>query len=399
MPYDLSDLLVIGISSRALFDLEHEHRIFSSEGGLREFLEYQRHHEDDILPRGTGFHLVQSLLKLNQSAKPRVEVMVMSRNHPDVYIRVHNSIRHYGLDISRAILNGGEPLDSVLRAYKIDLFLSASDDDVSSALRCGVAAGKIYDPPSAEPSPSDQIRIAFDGDCVLFNGQAQEIYDRDGLGAFHEHERLNARVPLPDGPFAKLVRTISQFQGPDPEKSPFRIGLVTARNAPANERALRTFRDWGVRIDNAAFLGGLPKDPWLVAFQPQIFFDDQEAHCAPAAFVVPTARVPVVAVQTVPLRAVSPPQRKNQFLLICKGYLKTGAVKYQDSLEAWYTSNLEACEQPLAQAFMDELDESIQRTPVGKERPAAGEDQSKHSKFLMFLDSLMQKHRRATRHG
>jgi 5'-nucleotidase len=402
--YDLSKMLVIGISSRALFDLQYEHEIYSSPKGLPAFLEYQRHHEEDVLNRGTGFHLVQSLLKLNRPGEDRrVEVIVMSRNHPDVYLRVSNSIRHYGLDISRAMLNGGEPLDRLLRAYKFDLFLSASEEDVGSALRCGVAAGRIYSPPGAEPPPSDQIRVAFDGDCVLFSDEAEKVYSGGGLKAFHEHERLKAKIPLPDGPFAKLLRTIAQMQGPDPDKSPFRIGLVTARNAPANERALRTLRDWNVRIDYAAFLGGLAKDPWLVAFQPQIFFDDQEGHCSGAAQLVPTAQVPfpfeepATPAETITIEVTT--DRRNQFLLVCKGYLKGGAAKNQSSLQEWYSANLADCDDAVARSFLAELMESVAQTPVGKERPAKGEDQSKQTKFVSFLDTLMQKHRSVPRNA
>jgi 5'-nucleotidase len=400
MPYDLSNILVIGISSRALFDLQYEHEIFSSPNGLQAFLEYQYRHEDDVLKRGTAFHLVQSLLKLNQPGESRrVEVIMMSRNHPEVYLRVSNSIRHYGLDISRAMLNGGGPLDRLLNAYKFDLFLSASEEDVASALRCGVAAGRIYSPPGTEPSASDQIRIAFDGDCVLFSGEAESVYSRGGLNAFHEHERIKARIPLPDGPFAKLLRTISQMQGTDPEKSPFRIGLVTARNAPADERALRTLRAWNVRIDRAAFLGGLPKDPWLAAFQPQIFFDDQEGHCRGAAQLVPTAQVPFqFEAEVTPVNASStefPSDRKNEFLLICKGYLKGSNGRNQDLLEQWYSSNLADCNDVTARSFLEELTQSVTDTPVGKERPAKGADQSRQTKFISFLDTLIKKHRNA----
>jgi 5'-nucleotidase len=278
MPYDLANVLSIGISSRALFDLEYENRIFD-EKKLTAFIEYQRAHESDVLNPGTGFHLVESLLKLNRATDARkVEVMIFSRNHPDVYLRVSHSIEHHGLDITRAFLTGGEPLDRYLKAYKIDLFLSASDDDVKAALSHGIAAGRIYKPPTTSTSASPQIRIAFDGDCVLFSEEA-DLIGRADLAAFHRHEHENAAIPLPDGPFAKLIRTISQVQGPDPNSTPFRIGLVTARNAPSHERAIRTLRSWNVRIDNAAFLGGLPKAQWLLAFQPQIFFDGSGPHC------------------------------------------------------------------------------------------------------------------------
>jgi hypothetical protein len=189
------------------------------------------------------------------------------------------------------------------------------------------------------------------------------------------------------------------MQGPDAEKSPFRIGLVTARNAPANERALRTLRKWNVRIDNAAFLGGLTKDPWLVAFQPQIFFDDQKQHCLGAAQLVPTAQV-LFPFETPGTPAIdNGSQRKSQFLLICRGYLKGNASKNQSSIQEWYLENLANCDDATFESFLSELSESVVQTPIGKERPAKGEDQSKQTKFISFLDTLLQKHRTANRNG
>lgn len=397
MPYDLSNVLVIGISSRALFDLEYENQIFEDKG-LQPFLEYQRHHENDLLKPGTGFHLVKSLLDLNRPGEQRrVEVIVMSRNHPDVYLRVSNSIRNRQLDVSRAILTGGEPLNLYLKAYKIDLFLSAWDDDVASAINHGIAAGLIYNPPATEPDATDHIRIAFDGDCVLFSDEAESINIRQGLAAFHEHERECAAIPLPDGPLAKLIRTIAHMQGSDPQKSPFRIGLVTARNAPSHERAIRTLRDWNVRIDGAAFLGGMAKEPWLRAFHPQIFFDDQETICKTAASVVPTARVPFPAKAVVPSTTMSRANsgdRKNRFLLICKMYLKKEIGQHTEALEQWYSTNLAECDHENATGFLDELETSVKGTPVGQERPAKGSEQQRVYRFVPFLDALMRKHRR-----
>jgi 5'-nucleotidase len=379
-----------------LFDLDYEDAIFQR--SLKSFLEYQRHHEGDLLSPGTGFHLVKSLLALNSATLRRVEVIIMSRNHPDVYLRVSNSIRHHKLDISRTMLTGGEPLNRYLKEYKFDLLLSADDNDVTSALEHGITAGRIYRPPNEQPAASDQIRIAFDGDCVLFSDEAEAINQREGLEAFHEHERTHAAVPLPDGPFAKLIRAIAQMQGEDPATSPFRIGLVTARNAPAHERAIRTLRDWNVRVDGAAFLGGLPKGPWLAAFQPHIFFDDQDAICTAVSPLVPTARVlfPVVGrTALIPLLPTSTKDvaQKDRFLLICRGYVKSGTGRATKVLEDWYLKNLAACDVDTSNAFLDELEGSIEGTPIGSERPSRGGGGDREDKLLPFLDSLIRKHR------
>lgn len=298
MAYDLSNYLVIGISSRALFDLTVENEIYEKKG-LEAYCKYQLEHENDILKPGTGFALIEAMLKINQidATKRRTEVVIVSRNSADTSLRISNSIDHYKLDITRAAFTGGEPVAKYLNAFDVDLFLSATEEDVQAAVESNVASGLIYDAPSKNAAkPLKQIRIAFDGDAVLFSEESEIIYQQQGLEAFIAHEKLNATLPLPEGPFAKLLKTLSflqfeldgTFEGPPP----IRTALVTARNSPAHERVIRTLRAWNVRIDETFFLGGIPKDRVLASFLPHIFFDDQHRHCDDASRVVPTARVP-----------------------------------------------------------------------------------------------------------
>jgi 5'-nucleotidase len=294
MAYDLSKYLVIGISSRALFDLSLEDDIFINEG-LERYIEYQHDHEDDVLKPGSGFPLVRALLRWNEwfPEQRKSEVIIMSRNTADTSMRIFNSIAHYGLDITRAALTGGASLAPYLKAFDIDLFLSASEEDVQAAVDANVAAGFIYSRPELYATDIDQIRIAFDGDAVLFSDEAELIYQNEGLGAFLKHEKDNARKLLPEGPFAKLLKTISFLQHDlEVDKSPIRTALVTARNSPAHERVIRTLREWHVRIDEAFFLGGVSKAEVLQAFGAHIFFDDQDVHLGPASQLVPVARVP-----------------------------------------------------------------------------------------------------------
>lgn len=302
MPFDLSNLLVIGISSRALFDLSIENKIYE-EQGLETYCQYQLDHETDILKPGTGFSLIQAMLKINQLSdqKKRVEVVIISRNSADTSLRISNSINHYNLDITRAAFTGGEPVAKYLNAFDVDLFLSATEKDVQDAAESQIASGMIYDSPEnqSEAHSLDQIRIAFDGDAVLFSEESEHIYQTQGLEAFVEHENKNAQNPLPEGPFAKLLKTLSfmQFDIDNSNSSsislPIRTALVTARNSPAHERVIRTLRAWNVRIDETFFLGGVAKNKVLASFAPHIFFDDQHYHCGPASKLVPTARVPV----------------------------------------------------------------------------------------------------------
>ncbi len=296
MPFSLDNLLVIGISSRALFDLEAEERIFQ-EQGLDAYRLHQLQHENEVLRPGAGFPLVKALLRLNQltPGKRLVEVVIMSRNSSETSLRIFNSITHYGLDISRAALAGGAPLAPYLKAFNVSLFLSLHEDDVQAAINAGTAAALLYRSPEAAADP-EQIRIAFDGDAVIFSDEAERIYQTGGIEAFEQHERENAKKPLPEGPFARLLLAISylqnNFKSGDPHALPLRTALVTARSSPAHERVIRTLRAWDIRIDETFFMGGVSKAAVLAAFQPHMFFDDQHGHCITAADVVPTGRVP-----------------------------------------------------------------------------------------------------------
>ena len=295
MAVTLDDKLVVGISSRALFDLEEENRIFEEEG-LEAYAAYQRAHENDILQPGTAFPLIRALHKLNADGRYLTEIIVMSKNSTDTSLRVFNSIEHYGLNISRAALVSGASISPYLNAFRTDLFLSASEKDVQEAINANIAAGLICSHEGLPIDPNkeiNQIRIAFDGDAVLFSDESERIYQAHGLEAFEAHERENAKKPLPEGPFAKLLKSISAIQKEYPaETAPIRTALVTARSAPAHERVIRTLRAWDVRIDEAFFLGGVRKSDILKAFDANIFFDDQTVHTDPASKVVPAARVP-----------------------------------------------------------------------------------------------------------
>ncbi|MBR4204336.1 MAG: 5'-nucleotidase [Clostridia bacterium] len=292
MPYLLDHKLVVGISSRALFDLEEENRIYENDG-LDAYSAHQLEHENDILRPGTAFPLVKALHNLNTNGKELTEIIIVSRNSADTSLRIFNSINHYGLDISRAALVGGASIAPYLIPFRTDLFLSANESDVKEALAAGVASGLICQKPPIDPTKeTPQIRIAFDGDAVLFSDEAERVFQEQGLEAFTEHEKRNAQKPLPEGPFAKLLKTLSVIQRSYPKEAvPIRTALVTARNAPAHERVVRTLRAWNVRIDEAFFLGGIEKSEILKAFDADIFFDDQAVHTEPASKLVPAARV------------------------------------------------------------------------------------------------------------
>lgn len=296
MALDLSEILVVGVSSRTLFNLEKENEIFKKEG-ISGYRAFQQQHEDDPLEPGTAFHLVQSLLHLNSYAKKRiVEVVVMSRNSPETGVRVMNSVRKYDLDITRMAFSGGEPLAPYIDAFDIDLFLSKDREDVQAVIDSKKsAAAFLYEPPT-EFIPSDsRVKIAFDADAVLFSDESEHRYKTQGIDAFHKYEQDHEDEPLGEGPFAKLLIKLSKIQEELPttiELSSLRLAIVTARNAPSHMRVIKTLRKWGVYVDEAYFLGGLSKDKVLKAFGAHIFFDDQDVHLTDSSKVVPSGKVP-----------------------------------------------------------------------------------------------------------
>jgi 5'-nucleotidase len=285
--------LVVAISSRALFDLADSHVLFEREG-VDAFARYQIAREDELLAPGIAFPLVQKLLSLNRGAPdaPHVEVILLSRNSADTGLRIFNSIEHYGLDIVRAAFTRGESTLPYVHAFGAHLFLSANPESVAQALAAGIAAATIL--PSKKPSrPSDQLRIAFDGDAVLFDDEAERISEQGGIDAFHRNETERAKEPLSGGPFRNFLDALHKLQAAFPsESAPSRTALVTARAAPAHKRVILTLRHWKVRIDEALFLGGRPKGPFLEAFGADIFFDDSAHNVESARQHVATAHVP-----------------------------------------------------------------------------------------------------------
>ncbi|ERJ13094.1 5'-nucleotidase [Haloplasma contractile] len=294
MPYELNSPLIVGVSSSALFDLSHENTIFETRG-LDEYVKYQIEHEKEILKPGPGFKLIKSLLQLNELVpeKRLVEVIIMSRNNANSSLRIFNSINHYNLDIIRAALTGGMPIKPYAEAFNINLFLSTHVTDVQDAINSNIPSGLIYNTKSKYKESNEQIKLAFDGDAVIFSDESEKIYKRDGLEAFSNHEKTNALKPLPEGPFANFLRLISQIQNEFPiDECPIRTALVTARSSPAHERVIRTLQAWDIKIDEVFFMGGVRKAEILKAFGADIFFDDQHTHLKDSANVVPSARVP-----------------------------------------------------------------------------------------------------------
>ncbi|MDE1952616.1 MAG: 5'-nucleotidase [Betaproteobacteria bacterium] len=296
MSSTLQDRLVVAISSRALFDFEEENRIFE-ESDDAAYMRLQLDRIERPAQPGVAFQLVRKLLAFNTSdaERDRVEVVLLSRNDPVSGLRVFRSARHHATPIDRGVFTRGRPPYHYLHALQANLFLSTNTDDVRAALAAGFAAAQVY-PQSAHASEAHptEVRIAFDGDAVLFSDEAERVFQAQGLPAFQQHEASKAALPLPPGPFKPLLEALHRLQSAASTGAVamrLRTALVTARSAPAHERAIRTLMHWNIAVDEAMFLGGLDKGPFLREFQPDFFFDDQTGHVQSASQHVPAGQV------------------------------------------------------------------------------------------------------------
>ena len=295
MSASLDGKLVVAISSRALFDFEEENLVFEQSDD-RAYMALQLQRLDTPAKPGVAFSLVKKLLAFNQTpadaATRRVEVVILSRNDPVSGMRVFRSAQHYGLLIERGSFTRGQPPWRYLKPLHANLFLSTHLSDVRAALDAGVPAAQVY-PQSAHASDAypGEVRIAFDGDAVLFSDEAERVYQAEGLRAFQKHEQDKVLQPLLAGPFKPLLDALQRLQKESTPAMRLRTALVTARSAPAHERAIRTLMDWNIEVDEAMFLGGLPKGEFLREFEPDFFFDDKTGHVASASMHVPSGHV------------------------------------------------------------------------------------------------------------
>jgi 5'-nucleotidase len=292
MPYSVEGKLVVAISSRALFDFEEENQVFERDGEAA-YIALQFARLEVPAREGVAFPLVKKLLAFNTPNAQRVEVVILSKNDPVSGLRVFRSAHGAGLHLERGVFTRGANPYRYLDALKANLFLSTNENDVRSALNAGFPAARVY-PESAQAASrhADELRIAFDGDAVLFSDEAERVYQRDGLDAFTKHETTHALQPLPPGPFKPLLEALHRLQNEKNASIKIRTALVTARSAPAHERAIRTLMEWNVAVDELMFLGGLDKGAFLKAFEPDFYFDDQRGHVDSARLHVAAGHVP-----------------------------------------------------------------------------------------------------------
>jgi len=291
MGVSLEGQLVVAISSRALFDLEEENRVFEQANDLA-YMQLQLDRLEHTAKPGVAFALVKKLLAFNDPHNQRVEVVILSRNDPVSGLRIFRSVQSHALTVARGVFTRGREPWRYLTPLRANLFLSANPDDVRAALQLGFPAATVATHSvRAQDNSPNEVRIAFDGDAVLFSDEAERVFQRDGLPAFQQHEQDKAVLPLPDGPFKPLLTALHRLQQAGTPRMRLRTVLVTARSAPAHERAIRTLMNWNIEVDEAMFLGGLAKGEFLREFEPDFFFDDQTGHVDSAAQHVPSGHV------------------------------------------------------------------------------------------------------------
>ncbi len=292
MAATLENKLVVAISSRALFNFEEENRVFEQDKD-QAYAQLQLQRLDIPAPPGVAFSLVRKLLAFNSGTVQKVEVVLLSRNDPVSGMRVFRSCKAHGLhSIQRGVFTQGRDPFRYLKPLGAHLFLSANATDVQQALQLGFPAARVLtESAQAQDSHPDEVRIAFDGDAVLFSDEAERVFQAQGLDAFQRHEIEHATRPLPDGPFKPLLAALHRLQQDTQSQMRIRTALVTARSAPAHERAIRTLMDWSIGVDETMFLGGLAKGEFLREFEPDFFFDDQTGHVTSAAAHVPAGHV------------------------------------------------------------------------------------------------------------
>jgi 5'-nucleotidase len=291
MPASLDGKLVVAISSRALFDFEEENRVFDAEDD-RAYMKLQLERLDQPAQPGVAYSLIRKLLSFNHNDTQRVEVVILSRNDPVSGLRAFRSANIHQIKLERAVFTRGREPYRYLTPLKANLFLSANSQDVRSALNLGFPAATVETRSvRAKDNYPNEVRIAFDGDAVLFSDEAELVFQKEGLPAFQAHEATRATQPLPGGPFKPLLEALHRLQQEGTPHMRIRTALVTARSAPAHERAIRTLMNWNIEVDEAMFLGGLDKGEFLREFEPDFFFDDQTGHIESAARHVPAGHV------------------------------------------------------------------------------------------------------------
>jgi 5'-nucleotidase len=396
--------LVIGISSRALLDLEKEDAVFqanlnvSRAVAVQKFIDYQREHQDEIIPKGVAFPLVRALLKLNETLSGQglervIEVVIISRNHPDCGLRILSSLAHHGLEVGQAAFTGGVPVLPELRMFNVDLFLSYEEQDVIDAGKAGISAAKIFGGPKDLLAEDAAPLLAFDGDSTIFSNESDLAYDRGKMREFALFEQMNADKLMEAGPLAPFFCALGALHAAGPiDNPPFRMVLVTSRNFHLMRRPMETLRGWGIQLDKSYAIGRMSKQKVLKDLNALMFFDNDAKHCAETAECTPTAHVLGSGLPTSVKRADVETNRKNSFILICRSYLKVKNGGTLTDFEQWFEKRVASKPDDTVTEFLREFETSAKETPVGHERPAKDAKNAKSAQLFDFLEDLSRKH-------
>ncbi len=392
--------LVIGISSRALLDLESEDKVFKSKG-TQAFIDYQREHRNELIPKGVAFPLIKALVDLNKSLangfSAAIEIVIISRNHPDCGFRIVNSLEKHGLDIPKAAFTGGTSVIRELNRFNVDLFLSYEESDVIAANNAAVSAAKIFGGPADPVFPEEDVPLlAFDGDSTLFSDEGDRAYQQGGLSEFAKFEMENLNTPLKPGPMYRFAKALGRMQALSPVDSPkFRIALVTARNFCFMRRPIDTMHSWGIRLDKAYAVGNINKGAVLKDLGALMFFDDSAKHCKDVAGCTPAALIPSTAPPIYTDSEIGGLQqnRMERFTNVCKFVLRKDFEAERETLVKLYEGRIMEIPDGIFELKMAEFERSAKGTPKGrllKERQAAGAENSRIAKLVLFLNQLLE---------
>jgi 5'-nucleotidase len=302
MAFPIENKLVIGVASSALFDLSASDHIYRTQS-IEAYRQYQEQQIDVPLPKGVAFPFIRRFLHLNTifAEHAPVEVVLLSRNSAETGLRVFRSIRHYGLDISRAGFMSGNAPYEYLPAFNASLFLTAHAPDVQKAVKAHYPAGLVLPSETMDDEHDNELRVAFDFDGVIADDESEAIYKKNGdLQEFADYEQRKQTIPHRPGLMADLFKKLNAIQqledqlaqGHPDYKKILRTIIITARNAPSHERVITTLKSWGISPGEAFFLGGMEKSRILETLKPHLFFDDQLSHLRSSGKNIPMVHIP-----------------------------------------------------------------------------------------------------------
>lgn len=334
LPEFPSQIVNIGVSTSALFDTREDDLVFR-EKGEEAYRRHMRAKEKTPFAPGPALSFLKKMIGFNKPDGILANFTILSRNNPQVSIRVHRSLYEHGLfmktpkgrlrfGMGEAYMKGRPITPNCLRNFGVDLFLSPNRADVENALRAGIPAGQTfhYTIPKLPSFSTPDLLVAFDFDRVLgfgrgkprdpFKDDSEEYFRREGLLSYWTREAKLVSFPAHPGPLATFFCKLVQLRKRTKElgcKNKLEIATVTARSSDPFARVQTTIDHWGgpfMEEDFRLSSRRTPKRNHLEELQADVFFDDSEKHVANARDVTAAVLVPDVNQRRPQLRPLAP---------------------------------------------------------------------------------------------